>query len=112
MLPKTKPHLIKKCQDYKAGSTPFRKHGRKAYIRGYMHGFCYKVNMFAEGGRPNNLEFVPFVEIMEVDWASDAKSIQDVPATPVKKEVKPEAASTGGKRKIIFDPFADLGVRV
>ncbi|KAN0076088.1 hypothetical protein V8E54_007358 [Elaphomyces granulatus] len=101
MLPKTKPHLIKKCQDYKADSTPFRKHGRKAYIRGYMHGFCYKVNMFAEGGRPNNLEFDPFVEIME-----------DVPATPVKKEVKPEAASTGGKRKIIFDPFADLGVRV
>jgi hypothetical protein len=66
--------------------------------------------MFAEGGRPNNLEFVLFVEIMEVDWASDAKSIQDVPATPVKKEVKPEAASTGGKRKIIFDPFAGLGM--
>ncbi|KAN0072518.1 hypothetical protein V8E54_009447, partial [Elaphomyces granulatus] len=77
MLPKTKPHLTKKCQDYKADSTPFRKHGRKAYIRGiYKHGFCHKVN---EGGRPNNLEFVPFVEIMEVDWASDAKSIQDVP---------------------------------
>ncbi|KAN0068311.1 hypothetical protein V8E54_013507 [Elaphomyces granulatus] len=93
MLPKTKPHLTKKCQDYKADSTPFRKHGRKAYIR-----------------RPNNLEFVPFMEIMEVDWASDAKSIQDVPATPVKKEVKPEAASTGGKRKITFDPFADLGM--
>jgi hypothetical protein len=106
MLPKTKPHLTKKCQDYKADSTPFRKHGRKAYICGYMHGFCYKVN---EGGRPNNLEFVPFVEIMEVDWASDAKSIQDVPATPV-KEVKPEAASTEGKRKITFDPFADLGM--
>ncbi|KAN0075736.1 hypothetical protein V8E54_007006 [Elaphomyces granulatus] len=69
-----------------------------AYIRGiYMHGFCHKVN---EGGRPNNLEFVPFVEIMEVDWASDAKSIQDVPATPVKKEVKPEAASTGGNEKL------------
>jgi hypothetical protein len=41
-------------------------------------GFCHKVSMFAEGGRPNNLEFVLFVEIMEVDWASDAKSFQDV----------------------------------
>jgi hypothetical protein len=110
MLPKTKPHLTKKCQDYKADSTPFRKHGRKAYIRGYMHGFCHKVNMFADGGRPNNLEFVPFVEIVEVDWASDARSFQDIPATPVKKEAKPEAASTTTrKRKITFDPLADLG---
>jgi hypothetical protein len=75
-----------------------------------MHGFCHKVNMFAEGGRPNNLEFAPFVEIMDVYWASDAKPIQDVPATPVKKEVKPEVASTRGKRKITFDPFADLGM--
>lgn len=110
MLPRTKPHLTKKCQDYKADSTPFRKHGKKAYVRGYMHGFCHKVNMFAEAGRPNNLEFVPFVEIVEVDWASDAKSFQDVPATPVKKEVKPEAASTRGKRKITFDPFANSGM--
>src|ERR1700740_1274114 len=23
-------------------STPFRKHGRKAYVRGYMHGFVTK----------------------------------------------------------------------
>jgi hypothetical protein len=106
MLPKTKPHLTKKCQGYKADSTPFRKHGRKAY----MHGFCHKVNMFAGGGRPNNLEFAPFVEIMDVYWASDAKPIQDVPATPVKMEVKPEVASTRGKRKITFDPFADLGM--
>ena len=66
--------------------------------------------MFAEGDRPNNLEFVPFVAIMDVDWASDAKPIQDVPATPVKKEVKPEAASTRGRRKITFDPFVDLGM--
>ena len=67
LLPKTKAHLTKKCQGYKAGSTPFRKHGKKAYVRGYMHGFCHKVNMFAEGGRPSNLEFVPFIEIMEID---------------------------------------------
>jgi hypothetical protein len=112
MLPKTKGHLTKKCHGYKVDSTPFRKHGKKAYVRGYMHGFCHKVNMFAESGRPNNLEFVPFIEIMEVDWApnsNDAKSIPDVPATPAQKDVKPNVASSrSGKRKIAFDPFTDL----
>lgn len=112
MLPKTKGHLTKKCYGYKANSTPFRKHGKKAYVRGYMHGFCHKINMFAEGSRPNNVEFVLFVEIMEVDWApnsNDAKSLPDVPATPSKKDVKPDVASSrSGKRKIAFDPFADL----
>jgi hypothetical protein len=57
--------------------------------------------MFVEG-----LEFVPFVEIMECDWASfssDAKSMQDVLANPSK-----DVASSSGKRKIAFDPFADL----
>ncbi|KAN0087113.1 hypothetical protein V8E54_000801 [Elaphomyces granulatus] len=112
MLPKTKGHLTKKCHGYKADSTPFRKHGKKAYVRGYMHGFCHKINMFAEGSRPNNVEFVLFVEIMEVDWApnsNDAKSLPDVPATPSKKDVKPDVASSrSGKRKIAFDPFADF----
>jgi hypothetical protein len=113
MLPKTKPHLTKKCQGYKADSTPFRSHGKKAYVRGYMHGFCNKINMFAEGGRPNNLEYIPFIEIMEVDWApnsNDAKSIPaDLPATPSRRDVKPDVASSRtGKRKIAFDPFADL----
>jgi hypothetical protein len=113
MLPKTKAHLTKKCQGYKADSTPFRRHGKKAYVRGYMHGFCNKVNMFAEGGRPNNLEYIPFIEIMEVDWApssNDAKSIPaDLPATPSRKNVKPDVSSSRtGKRKIAFDPFADL----
>jgi hypothetical protein len=45
-------------------------------------------------------------------WApypNDANSIPDIPATPSKKDVKPDVASSGsGKRKIAFDPFADL----
>jgi hypothetical protein len=63
MLPKTKKHLTQKCEGYKTTSTQFRQHGRKAYIRGYMHGFCHKTNMFTDDGRPNT-----FVEIMDVDW--------------------------------------------
>jgi hypothetical protein len=50
--------------------------------------------MFVEGGQPNSLGFVPFVEIMECDWASfssDAKSMQDVPANP-SKDVAVEAS--------------------
>src|SRR6202007_2168310 len=50
-------------------STPFRKHGRKAYVRGYMHGFCNKANMFDPDACPSTLEFVPFIEIMEITWA-------------------------------------------
>ncbi|KAN0077657.1 hypothetical protein V8E54_005961 [Elaphomyces granulatus] len=52
--------------------------------------------MFVEGGQPNSLGFVPFVEIMECDWASfssDAKSMQDVPANP-SKDVAVEASRT------------------
>jgi hypothetical protein len=71
MLPKTKKHLTQKCEGYKTTSTQFRQHGRKAYIRGYMHGFCHKTNMFTDDGRPSTLpstlDFVPFVEIMDVD---------------------------------------------
>ena len=106
MLPRTKAHLTKKCEGYKADSTPFRKHGRKAYVRGYMHGFCNKAYMFAPDARPSTLEFVPFIEIMEIDWASsDTKvSVQDIPATPSKTNVKSDIASS--KRK----PFADAGI--
>jgi hypothetical protein len=59
--------LTQKCEGYKASSTQFRQHGRKAYIRGYMHGFCHKTNMFTDDGRP---DFLPFVEIMDIDWVS------------------------------------------
>ena len=112
MLPRTKAHLTKKCEGYKADSTPFRKHGRKAYVRGYMHGFCNKAYMFAPDARPSTLEFVPFIEIMEIDWASsDTKvSVQDIPATPSKTNVKSDIASSKRKRKIAFDPFADAGI--
>jgi len=99
MLPKTKKHLTQKCEAYKAASTQFRQHGRKAYIRGY-------------DGRPSTLDFVPFVEIMDVDWVSASASgdgNQNVPATP-KKFAKPDATNSKGKRKIAFDPFADSGV--
>jgi hypothetical protein len=96
MLPKTKKHLLtQKCESYKAASTQFRQHGRKAYIRGYMHGFCHKANMFTDDGRPSSLDFVPFVEIMDVDWVSAAAlsdGNQNVPATP-KRLAKPDVAS-------------------
>jgi hypothetical protein len=77
-----------------------------------MHGFCHKTNMFTDDGRPSNLDFIPFVEIMDVDWASGTASSdgnQNFPATP-KRSAKPDAASSKGKRKIAFDPFADSGV--
>lgn len=108
MLPKTKPHLTRKCHSYQAETTPFRKHGRKAYVRGYMHGFCHKDNVFAPEARPSSLDFVPFLEITEIDWvgfAANSKSATlDVPATPTKKDGPPDSAS---KRRIRFDPFAD-----
>jgi hypothetical protein len=106
MFPKTKGHLTKKCEGYKAESTPFRKHGRKAYVRGYMHGFCHKTNMFAPDAKPTSLEFVPFVEIMEIDWAAYSNDSKDIPATPPKKIGRPGSTSTG-KRRIAFDPFGD-----
>jgi hypothetical protein len=107
MLPKIK---TKKCEEYKADSTPFRKHERKAYVRDYMHGFS---NMFAPEARPTGLECMSFIEIMEIDWvpfSSDTKtSFQDVPATPSKKVGRSDITSAKGKRRIAFDPFADLG---
>ena len=79
-----------------------------------MHGFCNKANMFVPDPRPSTLEFVPFIEIMEIDWASsDTKvSVQDIPATPSKTNVKSDIASSKRKRKrkIGFDPFADAGI--
>jgi hypothetical protein len=108
MLPRTKGHLTRKCESYKVDTTPFRKHGRKAYVRGYMHGFCHKENVFAPEARPSSLEFVPFLEITDIDWvgfATDAKnSAPDVPATPTKKG---SPTDTRSKRRIRFDPFAD-----
>ncbi|KAH8744659.1 hypothetical protein F5883DRAFT_588952 [Diaporthe sp. PMI_573] len=39
MLPNCKPHMKQKCSDYGAETTPFRKHGKKAYVTGYLWGF-------------------------------------------------------------------------
>ena len=68
MFPKCKPHLTKKCESYKDTTSPFRQHGTEATVRGYMHGFCNKTTMFRAEKRPNALEFVPFVEIIDIDW--------------------------------------------
>jgi hypothetical protein len=49
---------------------------------------------------------VPFVEIMEIDWASFSNDTKELPATPPKKVGQPDITSTG-KRRIAFDPFGD-----
>ncbi|GKT61137.1 hypothetical protein ColTof3_08476 [Colletotrichum tofieldiae] len=107
MLPKCKPHMKKKCEDYRADTTPFRKHGKKAYITGYFHGFCNKNVVFAEGCPYNPLEFVPLIEILKIDWAAGEPRQQpgtrDLLATPS----KPETPSRG-RGKFIFDPFAQM----
>jgi len=112
MLPKTKKHLTQKCEAYKAASTQFRQHGRKAYIRGYMHGFCHKANMFTNDGRPSSLDFIPFVEIMNIDWISAAASSdgnQNVPATP-KRFAKPDAASSRTNVRLPLTPLQTPGL--
>ncbi|MBC7948342.1 MAG: hypothetical protein H7Y42_10715 [Chitinophagaceae bacterium] len=108
MLPKTKPQLTKKCESFQENTTPFRKHGRKAYIRGYIHGYCNKDNMFIVPGRPNILEFVPFMEIIDIDWTSPSENRgPGVPATPSKKVAEADEAVPRKKRKTLFDPFGN-----
>ncbi|KAF6783347.1 hypothetical protein CSOJ01_15908, partial [Colletotrichum sojae] len=68
MHPKSKPHLKKKCEDYRAATTPFRKHGKKAYIVGYFYGFSDKKSVFTTDCVYNPLEFIPFIEIIKIDW--------------------------------------------
>jgi hypothetical protein len=45
---------------------------------------------------------------MEIDWAP-FDSNASFPTTPSKNSEKSDTASSKGKRKISFDPFADLG---
>src|SRR5216117_308325 len=40
MLPHCKPHLRAKCEGYNADTTPFRKEDKKAFVHGYVMGFC------------------------------------------------------------------------
>ncbi|GJC89506.1 hypothetical protein ColLi_12344 [Colletotrichum liriopes] len=107
MLPKCKPHMKKKCEDYRADTTPFRKHGKKAYITGYFHGFCNKNVVFAEGCPYNPPEFVPLIEILKIDWTAGEPRQQpgtrDLLATPS----KPETPSRG-RGRFIFDPLAQM----
>ncbi|GKT52023.1 uncharacterized protein ColSpa_12204 [Colletotrichum spaethianum] len=107
MLPKCKPHMKKKYKDYRADTTPFRRHGKKAYITGYFHGFCNKNVVFSDGCPYNPLEFVPLIEVLKIDWAAGEPRQQpgarDLLATPS----KPETPSRG-KGKFIFDPFVQI----
>ena len=59
----------------------------RATTCGYMHGFCNKTTMFHAEKCPNALEFVPFVEIIDIDGgfsSNDRRSSQSVPTTPLK----------------------------
>ncbi|KAK1962047.1 hypothetical protein LY78DRAFT_684372 [Colletotrichum sublineola] len=107
MLPKCKPHMKKKCEDYRADTTPFRKHGKKAYITGYFHGFCKKSIVFSEGCPYNPLEFVPLIEILKIDWAAGEPRQQPGTRDLLASPSKPETPSRG-KGKFHFDPLAQM----
>lgn len=107
MLPKCKPHLAQKCEKMRPATTPFRKQGKKAYITGYIHGFCNKKAVFSLSCEYNPLEFVPFVEILKVDWAAaeprQSSQARDVFSSPL----KPSTPATV-KGRVVFDPFAQM----
>jgi hypothetical protein len=107
MLPKCKAHLRRKCEEYHANTTPFRKHGKKAYVLGFFHGFCNKKNLFLSDTPYNPLEFVPFIEITDIDWATGepkvAAEARDLPSTPSKSD-----ASVRGRGRMVFDPLAQM----
>ncbi|KAL0930008.1 uncharacterized protein CTRU02_207520 [Colletotrichum truncatum] len=107
MLPKCKAHMKKKCEDYRVETTPFRKHGKKAYITGYFHGFCNKNTVFTSDYPYNPLEFVPLIEIIKVDWAAgeprQTAASRDPFSTPSKGDM---TERTKGKFK--FDPLAQM----
>ncbi|KAF6808335.1 hypothetical protein CMUS01_13916 [Colletotrichum musicola] len=107
MHPKSKPHLKKKCEDYRAATTLFRKHGKKAYIVGYFYGFSDKKSVFTTDCVYNPLEFIPFIEIIKIDWAAaeprQPGSSRDIHSSPM----KPSTPSRG-KGRLVFDPFAQM----
>ncbi|OHE90475.1 hypothetical protein CORC01_14226 [Colletotrichum orchidophilum] len=107
MLPKCKPHMKKKCEDYPADTKPFRKHGKIAYVTGYFHGFCNKSIVFSESCTYNPLEFVPLIEILKIDWTAGEPrqhpGTRDLLGTPSKSETPDR-----GRGKFIFDTLAQM----
>ncbi|KAF6805195.1 hypothetical protein CPLU01_16005 [Colletotrichum plurivorum] len=107
MLPNCKRHMKQKCEGLRRETTPFRKHGKKAYIIGYFHGFCNKTKVLSSDYAYNPLEFLPLIEIVKIDWAVGEPRGQpqsrDAPVTPSK------GTTTGlGKKGFAFDPLAQM----
>jgi len=78
-----------------------------------MHGFCNKKNIFTTDTKHSNLDYIPFIEIIEIDWVFTTEMqppSQEVPKTPSKPIVKSETTSAKSKRKFTFNPFDDVGV--
>ena len=107
MLPNCKPHMKQKCSDYRAETTPFRKHGKKAYVTGYLWGFCHKGRVFSADCPYNPLEFVPLVEISKIDWAIGEPKQHTVSRDPFATPSGRDAPG-GRKGKFVFDPFAQM----
>ncbi|KAK1637435.1 hypothetical protein BDP81DRAFT_449457 [Colletotrichum phormii] len=104
MLPKCKPHMEKKCEDYRADTTPFRKHGKKAYVTSYFYGLCNKSAIFSESCPYNPVEFVPLVEILKIDWAAGEPTQHQGTHNLLATLYKPETPSRG-RGRFIFDPL-------
>lgn len=109
LLPKCKPHLKNKCEGLRSNTTPYRKQGKKAFITGYFHGFCDKERVFTEDTPYNPLVFVPFVEILRVDWAGGEGRQQPLPNEP---PTTPSVLQTPsrGKGRVVFDPLAQMSM--
>ncbi|KAF6804723.1 hypothetical protein CSOJ01_10012 [Colletotrichum sojae] len=113
MYASCKPHLKNKCEEYKADRTPFRQHGKKAYVTGYFRGFCNKGSLFAEPGPTNPLVFVPLIEIINADWVSAPARPGNMEASssPRKTQHEPKTPSKGDKVRSVFNPFSPSPVR-
>jgi hypothetical protein len=100
--------LRQKCEGYRAETTPFRKHGKKAYIVGYFRGCCDKKALLAPGTNLNPLEFLPLIEIVKIDWAAgEPRQLappRDLPVTPSRGDV-----AGRGKGRFVFDPLSQMG---
>lgn len=99
---KHKKQWKEKCLRYSSASTPFRQHGRKAYITGNLYGFCNKKVAFRPDIPYNPFEFVPLIEITDLSWAaSDMRQ-----AAPATASQAPSASPTKGVT--VFDPRAQM----
>lgn len=109
MLPNCKPHMKQKCSDYRAETTPFRQNGKKAYVTGYLWGFCHKDRMFSADCPYIPLDFVPLVEISKIDWAVGEPKQHTVSRDPFATP-SPRDGPGGRKGKFLFDPFAQITI--